>query len=149
MAPTTKNLKDPLHAQNPRRVFKNSYPTHNAHTEAFLQTQPPSLPSSQALSRPHRSCQQALSRPRSPGTETRAQQSSSISLSHPRLIALPHSSSISLSANQRFHHATRSFAGNSLLATIMGVGGLLMGHRRPNTPRCPRNRAKTPPRHNN
>ena len=90
MAPTTKNLKDPLPAQNPRHLLKNTYPTHNAHTEAFLQTQPPSLRSSQALSRPHCSCQKALACHRSPCTEPRS--SSSISLSHPRLIVLPHSS---------------------------------------------------------
>ena len=92
MAATTKNLKDPLPAQNPRRSHKSSYPTQSAytHTEAFLQSQ---SSSSQALSRPHRSCKQAFSRSRSPCIEKRfpSHESSSISLSRSRLIALPHS----------------------------------------------------------
>ena len=90
MACTTKNLKDPLPAQNPRRSHKSGYPTHNAHThtEAFLQSQPSS---SQALSHPHRTFQQALSRPHCRCIETHSHTSSSISLPLPRLIALPHS----------------------------------------------------------
>ena len=87
MAATTKNLKDLLPAQNPRRSHRRSYPIHNAptHTEAFLHSQPSS---SQALSRSHCFHKHAFSRPRNPFTEQRfpPQQSSSISLSRPRLI---------------------------------------------------------------
>ena len=55
------------------------------HTTRTLTTQP-SI--SQALSRPHHSCQQAFSHPRSPCTETHFHKSSSIF--RPRLVTLPH-----------------------------------------------------------
>ena len=96
MASTPKNLQAPLHAQNPRRSLKNSYPKPTPHTDVFLHTQPSSLPRSQASSRSqrfhrsHRSCSQALSCPRSPSAAP--QPSPSLTLSRPGRILLPQSS---------------------------------------------------------
>ena len=96
MAPTTKNLQDSLLAQNPRRAIQKQLPNHSTHTEVFLPTQNPSLPSSHASyrsrrsHRSHRSCSQALFRSQSPSAEPRPP--SALTLSRPRLITLPHSS---------------------------------------------------------
>ena len=99
MAPTTKNLEDSLLAQNPRRAIQKQLPHQSTHTEVFLPSQNPSLPSSQAShwsQRPHRShrshcsCSQALFH--SPSPSTKPHPPSALTLSRPRLITLPHSS---------------------------------------------------------
>ena len=93
MAPTTQNLQDSLRAQNPRSKLLKPFPKRSTYTEVHHRSQPPSLSSSEAPSRSHRpkrSCSQALFRSHSPFTAPRL--SFVPSLSRPRLITLPHSS---------------------------------------------------------
>ena len=93
MAPTTQNLQDSLRAQNPRSKFLKPFPKRSTHTESHYRSQPPSLSSSEAPSRSlrsKRSCSQALFRSHSPSAKLSIP--AVPSLSRPRIITLPHSS---------------------------------------------------------
>ena len=93
MPPTTQNLQDSLRAQNPRSKNLKPFPKRRTPTGSPYRSQPPSLSSFGAPSRSlhtKRSCSQALFRFPNPSAEP----SFSVvpSLSRPRIITLPSSS---------------------------------------------------------